>query len=252
MAADILVPFGFTALESEIYAFLCQESPATGYRIAQGINKPAANTYKGIQSLQAKGAILVEEGASRLCRALPPKELMARLQRDFEANRKAAEKALTTRRAPVDDERVYRLTSAEQITGKLLQMARGAKRSFLVRCSGETAVELQNDLTAALARGVAVALVSPEPIANNDFDSSTLSGAKPDSLVAVADANEFMLGTSSDAYWSRSAILGSSIEESLAAQLALGQVAHLLALDEKRSRIQRIVDGWNRFHNRQE
>ena len=69
--SDALVPFGFTALESEIYVFLLGESPATGYRVAQGINKPAANTYKAIQTLQSKGAILVEEGSSRFCRAVP-------------------------------------------------------------------------------------------------------------------------------------------------------------------------------------
>jgi len=51
-AAELLVPFGFTNLESEIYVFLLGESPATGYRIAQAIGKPAANTYKAIESLR--------------------------------------------------------------------------------------------------------------------------------------------------------------------------------------------------------
>ena len=64
--SDALVSFGFTALESEIYVFLLSHSPATGYRVAQGINKPAANTYKALQTLQSKGAILVEESANRM------------------------------------------------------------------------------------------------------------------------------------------------------------------------------------------
>jgi len=65
-----LADLGFTNLEAEIYAFLLQESPATGYRIAQAIGKPAANTYKAIQSLEQKGAVIVEAGSSRMCRAI--------------------------------------------------------------------------------------------------------------------------------------------------------------------------------------
>ncbi|MDO8629132.1 MAG: helix-turn-helix domain-containing protein, partial [Phycisphaerales bacterium] len=67
-----LVPLGFTPLEGEVYAILVAESPATGYRVAQAIGKPVANTYKAIESLERKGAIVVDDGESRLCRAVPP------------------------------------------------------------------------------------------------------------------------------------------------------------------------------------
>ena len=61
-AAKLLVEFGFTDLEAEIYLFLLGSSPTTGYRVAKGIRKPAANTYKALQTLATKGAILVEDG----------------------------------------------------------------------------------------------------------------------------------------------------------------------------------------------
>src|ERR1043166_2874013 len=114
MPADIsqtLIPFGFTRLESEIYTFLLRESPATGYRVAQALKKAAANTYKAIESLQQKGAVLVEEGASRSCRAVPSDELLARLTRDFEWRRAEAELRLAELNSNATDERVYGLRS---------------------------------------------------------------------------------------------------------------------------------------------
>ena len=51
---DALRELGFTELESRIYIFLLEESPATGYRIAQAIEKPVANTYKAIELLYYK------------------------------------------------------------------------------------------------------------------------------------------------------------------------------------------------------
>src|SRR5262244_1295461 len=86
-AIDALTRLGFTALEAEVYTWLLGEPGATGYRIAQGIGKPVANTYKALESLQKKGAILVEEDESRLCRAVPPEELLTQLERGFASSR---------------------------------------------------------------------------------------------------------------------------------------------------------------------
>ncbi len=83
---EALVSLGFTALESEIYTFLLQESPVTGYRVAQALGKPTANTYKAIESLALKGAVIVAEGAQRHCRAVPAQELLNRLDRRFTAH----------------------------------------------------------------------------------------------------------------------------------------------------------------------
>ena len=82
-SVQALQTLGFSALEASIYSFLLTESTATGYRIAQALGKPVANTYKGIQALQAKGAVLVEDGSTRLCRAVPPDELMGQMERAF-------------------------------------------------------------------------------------------------------------------------------------------------------------------------
>src|SRR5262245_33241006 len=79
--ADCIAPvsaLGFTELEAATYAYLVQHSPATGYRIAHGIGKPIANTYKAIESLARKGAVVIEQTGNRLCRAVSPEEVLER------------------------------------------------------------------------------------------------------------------------------------------------------------------------------
>src|SRR4051812_35804269 len=114
-AIEALVALGFTGLEAEVYAWLLGESPATGYRVAQALGKPAANTYKAIESLQQKGAVLVEDGESRLCRAVPAEELLRQAERGFAEKRAAAARALSELRGPGGDERVYTIRTADQV-----------------------------------------------------------------------------------------------------------------------------------------
>ena len=81
-----LVALGFTALEAEIYSLLLEEeAPATGYRVAQALRKPASNIYKALESLESKGAVMVDEGESRLCRPIPPEELLRPARASFPA-----------------------------------------------------------------------------------------------------------------------------------------------------------------------
>src|SRR4051794_22303639 len=108
---DALVDLGFTDLEADVYVFLLDESPATGYRVAQGTGRLPANVYKAIESLEAKGAVLVDQGSNRHVRALPPDELLALQKRRFEERQNRARKALATVRRSVEDDRVYGLNT---------------------------------------------------------------------------------------------------------------------------------------------
>src|SRR5438067_13234803 len=113
-SVQALQRLGLSELEATIYSFLLQESPATGYKIANAIGKPVANTYKGISALQDKGAVIVDESEGRLCRAVPPKELFAQMQRALQQRCERAAEALARFSSPPEDERVYRLHTREQ------------------------------------------------------------------------------------------------------------------------------------------
>src|SRR5690348_9159997 len=128
---DALAELGFTELEGRVYAFLCREAPATGYRIAQAIGKPVANVYKAIDTLERKGAVLIDDGENRMCRGVPLDELLARIERDFRRSRTRAVQAFAGLEAPADDDRIYQLRSHEQILERARQMLAGARRVVL-------------------------------------------------------------------------------------------------------------------------
>jgi sugar-specific transcriptional regulator TrmB len=158
-----LIALGFTALEAEVYVFLLQESPATGYRVARGIGKPVANTYKAIASLQAKGALLVEESTNRLCRAVPAEELLQRLERQFQESQRRATVALSTLKASPDDDRVYHLSTREQVDERSRQMLQRCQRVAVLDLFPGPLAELRPAIAEAAARGVRVLVKAYAP-----------------------------------------------------------------------------------------
>ena len=93
---------GLNALEAEVYAQLLKESPLTGYGVAKALGKPAANVYKAIDTLADKGAVIVDEGGTRQCRAVPaqgfPRSPRARLQTSPQVGRRRRWPNLANRR----------------------------------------------------------------------------------------------------------------------------------------------------------
>ena len=118
----LLGQLGLNELESEVYVFLLGHPPMTAYRVAKQIGKATANTYKAIESLARRGAVLIEEGENRLCRAVPAAEFLQQLQRGFAGLANEAEDALASLGQPTWDERVYKLESVPQVLERCRQM----------------------------------------------------------------------------------------------------------------------------------
>lgn len=159
-----LLALGFTALENDVYVFLLGESPATGYRVAQAIGKPVANTYKAIESLAGKGAVLVDDGEARQVRAVRPDELLGRLRREFSSRAAAAEDALAQLHERSEDERVYSLRTRGQALERARAMLAGARKTVAVDSYPQVLGELRTALIDTAARGVAVGVTSYAPI----------------------------------------------------------------------------------------
>jgi sugar-specific transcriptional regulator TrmB len=158
-----LVELGFTALEAEVYVSLQQEPAITGYRIAQKLGKPAPNIYKALESLQAKGAVLVDEAETRLCRAVPPEELLGHLERRFRQNRDRAARTLSELTQSAGDDRVYRLRSRDQVFERCRSMIRSAREVVLIDVFPKLLLELRSPLEEAAATGVQVAVLTYAP-----------------------------------------------------------------------------------------
>jgi HTH-type transcriptional regulator, sugar sensing transcriptional regulator len=196
-----LAALGFTALEAEVYSVLVEHSPATAYKVAREVGKAAANVYKAVESLQRKGAILVEESSTRLCRAIPPAELIQQLERQFSQARTRARTALAQLSRTAGDDRVYELGSSEQVLTRARTMIRRTERAVLCDLFPDAVVELREDLNAAADRGRRVCVQVYRKV---EFDSRVNVFLSPNGdrllrlwpgqwLNIVADAREHLL-----------------------------------------------------------
>lgn len=243
---EALAALGFTSLEAEVYAVLVEQSPATAYKIAQEVGKAAANVYKAVESLQRKGAILVEETTSRLCRAVPPRELIQQLERQFARARSRAQTALAQLARPAGDERVYDLASSEQVLARARAMLRQTERMVLCDLFPEAAVELRDDIDAAARRGRRVCVQVYRPI---EFDPRVAVFVKPDGerllrvwpgqwLNIVSDAREHLLAFMKagltgvhQAVWSESVYLSLLHFSGFASEMTAGAAGIILDAD---------------------
>jgi sugar-specific transcriptional regulator TrmB len=147
---------GFSTLEAEIYTALLQEAPVTGYRIAQTIGKPIANVYKAVEALEAKGAVLVDEGKSRLCRPVPVAELLSRMDRNFQSLRLQAAQTLTEIENAPRDSRIYQLRTRDQVFERCRAMLGRAQQTAIFDVFPYPLQVLRPEVEEAVARGVEV------------------------------------------------------------------------------------------------
>ncbi len=155
-----LKDLGLTGLEAEIYGFLVGSEPATGYRIAHEINRPTANTYKALDSLLARGAVIAGDDEPRHYRSMSPNELLRTLERHFDEDRARAAAALSTLDVPGGDDGVYRLRTAAQVMARFEEMLLGARSTALALLPSSVALRIRAALAAAAKRGVAVIIAT--------------------------------------------------------------------------------------------
>ncbi|MGD2113919.1 MAG: helix-turn-helix domain-containing protein [Acidobacteriota bacterium] len=114
-ARDALRSLGLNRLEADVYLFLLRGEPATAYAVGKAIGKATANVYKAVESLAGSGAVLLEEGEPRVCRAVPPNEFLSRTRRDLQLKTQAAEAVLSGLHTQHFDERVYRIEDPGEV-----------------------------------------------------------------------------------------------------------------------------------------
>jgi sugar-specific transcriptional regulator TrmB len=254
-ATQALVRLGFTALEAEAYTWLLGEPGATGYRIAKGIAKPVSNTYKALESLQHKGAILVDDDENRLWRAVPAEELLHQLERGFAADRAEAARALARVARPAGDDRVYALHAATQVMERARTMLRGARQIVLIDGFPGALAAIRPEITAAVARGVDVAIKAYRPIELSGAETfiapngaSVVARWPGEWLNLVVDGAEHLLAmfdpTLSEvrqAIWSGSPYLSWIYHCALAAELVMAAVSELADAAPRRDRLRALA-----------
>lgn len=170
--AGALEDLGLTPLEGEVYAFLVRESPATGYRIAQAVGKPVGNIYKAVEALEQKGAVFVGEAeGNRMVRAVAPRELVARLGRNFRDACATAVEQLKPAEDDEPDDLLYRIVDREAFFERCRSVVRNAERFVLVSACPVLVDELAADFEAAAASGVPVVVKVYSPAVIKGVDT---------------------------------------------------------------------------------
>jgi len=251
-SVKLLADLGFTHLEAEIYTFLLQESPVTGYRIAQAIGKPAANTYKAIQTLELKGAVLVEEGTSRMCRAVSAEELINRLGREFQSKSNLARQSLSQVGQPTRDERIYQIRSKEQLFQQVREMIGAAKQVILGTVVGQVVPDFAEEFLAAVGRGVDVVLKSDRTIRiegvevvpddPNEWGCAVIQIAVDGDQMLMGSFNR--VGKLTQAFWSRNPLIAVSSFKGLSSDICLSSLAIKIEEGAGPKRISRTLDSY--------
>jgi HTH-type transcriptional regulator, sugar sensing transcriptional regulator len=253
---ESLVELGLTSLESEVYAYLVANSPASGYKVAKGIAKPAANVYKAIESLQAKGALLVEDSQTRLCRAVPAAELLAGLERRFKDLRSQAEVELGRLQASPSDQRVYQLHTPEQVLTRFGHMLAGCKRVAMLDLFPLAVERLKPEIAAAAHRGVSITLKVYMPlqipgvkVAVAPHGPTVLRKWSGQWANGVVDGREYLVAYLSadgasvnQAMWSCSPVLSMIYYQGFVRELAMDAIETELAQGADINAIRRIAD----------
>jgi sugar-specific transcriptional regulator TrmB len=147
---------GLTGLEAEIYVHLLRHSPDTGYGVAKALRKAAPNIYKALETLEAKGAILVEHGDTKTVRAVPAREFLAALERRFQSYHREAAQSLARLPEAEPDARVYQITTREQLFEQCRQLLASAQHVALVDAFPIPFDALRDGIAATAARGIDV------------------------------------------------------------------------------------------------
>ncbi|MEI7576016.1 MAG: helix-turn-helix domain-containing protein [Armatimonadota bacterium] len=234
-AKDALVSLGFTALESEIYACLVREGSSSGYRVAQTIGKPAANTYKALETLQRKGAVVQDDAKKKTYAPIAPETLLTRLNKEFEKNRASAMKAFKDASVPTPASKLLPVSSLDQA----VQLAKNALAS-----ASETVVLIASE--AVFARlgelpQVEQLLVMTSAPANGLIQVPT-EAFDHDTLELVVDHQSTVFFTSNQGFAIENHPLGSTMHQAVVCQIGLYQVDRKLEEEASRKQLARVIE----------
>jgi len=158
---DTLKNLGFTEYEAKAYLALLNSSPMTGYAVAKNSGVPRAKIYEVLESLTARGDIIISPGNTPLYRPVPAKELVANRKAEAEQNFLLAEQSLMQfNKSASDRDNIWNITGYEAILQKVCECIVSAKHRILLEIWAEDFPKLEKLLDSASKKGVSITIVS--------------------------------------------------------------------------------------------
>jgi len=196
----LLCEIGFCGLEAAVYQALLQEPGATGYRISQIVGKPVANTYKALDSLRVKGAIVVDEtSGTRTYAALSIHEYLDRMKENLTAKQVQIERGLKELVVTPMQSGIFQLTGVEQVYERVKNILKEAKSIVLVDAFPQPLEKIRTELNSALKRGVKIFIKAYAPtkfqgcdLVAPEKETAQLKAWNGDWLNIFVDCGEFV------------------------------------------------------------
>ena len=156
-----LTHFNLTKQEATLYVLLLKEGYLTGYEAAKHTGISRSNTYTALAGLVDKGAAYVlEEGKVTRYTPVPPEEFCSN---KIDRLKEIKDKVLNQLPALINDAEGYITIKGElEIFYKLRNTVRQAEARIYVSANRRVMELLRKELTAALARGLKVVIISDE------------------------------------------------------------------------------------------
>ncbi|OUJ65570.1 TrmB family transcriptional regulator [Hymenobacter crusticola] len=255
---ELLIELGLNDLEAEVYGFLLQHPEAwTGYKIGKKLGKPTANVYKALDSLAKKGAILMEDQASRQGKAVPIDEFCALVEASIRRKSAAARHVFTQPKSATYDERSYQLHSVELVLEKARQMLASCQAVVMLDVFPQVATLLTAEVAAVVARGIQVYLQVYEPLTMPGAEVvlidlqpqvNVLSYWRSQQLNLIVDGKEHLLALLSDrlgevyqASWSKNLYLSSMLHMGFSNHYTVARLRQLPGGAEYAQQVQAIL-----------
>ena len=160
--AEELVRLGFSSYEARTYLGLLLAGESTGYKISNQTGVPQPKVYETLRRLVEQGAAIQVNARPARYAAVPPPELLSRLERDFRRRLEQARSVLDELPASGDGVGsllVSRLPSIATALERTREAIEGARVRVYLHAGREELRPLAPAVSQAAARGVEFVLV---------------------------------------------------------------------------------------------
>lgn len=165
---ETLKKLNFTEYEAKAYLALLEESPLTGYAAAKNSGVPRSRIYEVLDSLAARGDILVSHGATPQYVPVPAKVMIKNRRLNAEENFKSAELSLEQfSRAAKNRDNIWNIAGHNEILEKVKECIASAERRILLEVWKEDFSYLETELEKASKKGVQITIVAYGRVESN-------------------------------------------------------------------------------------
>lgn len=197
-----LQELGFGQYEAQAYIALLQTEPCSGYELARLSGVPRASLYGVLEKLEQRGAVLrLESQAGTLYAAVPPEQVIQRLQTRLQTHLDYARRSLCQLKTAGESEPVWNARGYPALLEHAQALIDQAQEQLLLAVFPEEAPALTESLNRAVARDVKITTLCQVGCPHEcgacrgqvyRYAAAPQNGAR--SLLVVPDGEEMLAG----------------------------------------------------------